>query len=226
MSKSRNVPVYAFVEDIAASGGYFLACGAQEIYASESSLVGSIGVINQSFGLQVRGPSLSFKISNAVHRRFKSSFLGNPLLSNEQEIAKRYDLEIRLQTAGENKAIDNPFIEKSEAAKARTQRRLVAIHEHFISFVKDSRGDRLKGEEGSLFSGDYWTGKKALELGLIDGLETDVDAFVQREFGEGVRIVSWKSGNWLSQFAYGALVSEVMDQLEERMNDFLMAKFR
>lgn len=194
LSKSRNVPVYAFVEDMAASGGYFLACGAQEIYASESSLVGSIGVINQSFGLQ--------------------------------EIAKRYDLEIRLQTAGENKAIDNPFIEKSEAAKARTQRFLVAMHEHFISFVKDSRGDRLKGEEGSLFSGDVWTGKKALELGLIDGLETDVDAFVQREFGEGVRIVSWKSGNWLSQFAYGALVSEVMDQLEERMNDFLMAKFR
>ena len=59
--------MYAFVEDMAASGGYFLACGAQEIYASESSLVGSIGVITQSFGLQVRGSSLSFIVSNEVH---------------------------------------------------------------------------------------------------------------------------------------------------------------
>ena len=138
-------------------------------------------------------------------------------------------MEVRLQTAGENKALDNPFIERSEAAKARTQRCLVACHEHFISFVKDSRGDRLKGEEGSLFSGDYWMGKKALELGLIDGLETDVDAFVKRKFGEDVKIVSStsKSENWLAQISLGALVSEIIDQLEERMNDNLwMAKFR
>ena len=53
-----------------------------------------------------------------------------------QEIIKRWGLENRLQTAGENKAIDNPFVEKSEAAVARTQRVLVAIHQHFISFVK------------------------------------------------------------------------------------------
>ena len=53
LSASTGVPVYAFVEDIGASGGYFIACGAQEIYASESSIVGSIGVISQSFGFQV-----------------------------------------------------------------------------------------------------------------------------------------------------------------------------
>ena len=53
LSVQKKVPVYAFVEDVAASGGYFLACGAKEIYASESSIVGSIGVISQSFGFQV-----------------------------------------------------------------------------------------------------------------------------------------------------------------------------
>merc|ERR1711990_829964 len=51
LSASKDVPVYAFVEDVAASGGYYIACGASEIYASESSIVGSIGVISQSFGL-------------------------------------------------------------------------------------------------------------------------------------------------------------------------------
>jgi len=200
LSESNNVPVYAFVEDVAASGGYWLACGAQEIYASESSIVGSIGVISQSFGFQ--------------------------------EIIKQYGLEARLQTAGKNKAIDNPFIEKSEAAKARTQRNLVAIHAHFINFVKASRGDRLKGEEEYMFSGETWTGKEAAELGLIDGLEVDLDSFVKEKFGDYVRVVPLKSGNWLNQFLgrgawVNAVVSEVMDQLEERIDDNLsMAKFR
>ena len=45
-----NVPIFAFVEDIAASGGYWLACTANEIYASKCSVVGSIGVISSSFG--------------------------------------------------------------------------------------------------------------------------------------------------------------------------------
>ena len=53
LSASKNIPVYAFVEDLAASGGYFIACGAKEIYASESSIVGSIGVISQTFGFKV-----------------------------------------------------------------------------------------------------------------------------------------------------------------------------
>jgi signal peptide peptidase SppA len=52
LSKEKDVPVYAFVEDVAASGGYWLACAADEIYASKSSIVGSIGVISAGFGFQ------------------------------------------------------------------------------------------------------------------------------------------------------------------------------
>ena len=52
MAEEKNIPVFAFVEDVAASGGYWLAAAADEIYADPSSVVGSIGVISSSFGLQ------------------------------------------------------------------------------------------------------------------------------------------------------------------------------
>ncbi len=52
LSKEKKVPVYSFVEDVAASGGYWLACAGSKIFASKSSIVGSIGVISSGFGLQ------------------------------------------------------------------------------------------------------------------------------------------------------------------------------
>ena len=52
LADEKEVPVYAFVEDVAASGGYWLACAADEIYATPASIVGSIGVISASFGFQ------------------------------------------------------------------------------------------------------------------------------------------------------------------------------
>ncbi|MEH6360635.1 MAG: S49 family peptidase, partial [Amylibacter sp.] len=50
LSEEMDVPVYAFCEDVAASGGYWLACAADEIYVDDSSIIGSIGVISASFG--------------------------------------------------------------------------------------------------------------------------------------------------------------------------------
>ncbi|MCZ6763902.1 MAG: S49 family peptidase [Alphaproteobacteria bacterium] len=52
LAEEKDIPVYAFTEDVAASGGYWLACAADEIYADEASVVGSIGVISASFGFQ------------------------------------------------------------------------------------------------------------------------------------------------------------------------------
>ncbi|NDB82625.1 MAG: S49 family peptidase [Alphaproteobacteria bacterium] len=51
LSKEKKIPVYCFVEDVAASGGYWLACSGNEIYASQNSIIGSIGVISAGFGL-------------------------------------------------------------------------------------------------------------------------------------------------------------------------------
>lgn len=53
LAKDNNKKVYTFIEDVAASGGYYIACAGDEIYADESSIVGSIGVVTQSFGVPV-----------------------------------------------------------------------------------------------------------------------------------------------------------------------------
>ena len=66
-AEEKELPVFAFVEDVAASGGYWLACAADEIYAQESSIVGSIGVISASFGFE------DFIEKHGIHRRLHTS---------------------------------------------------------------------------------------------------------------------------------------------------------
>lgn len=67
LSEEKEVPVYAFIEDVAASGGYWLACCGDKIYAQNSSIVGSIGVISASFGLE------DFIKRYDIHRRVYTS---------------------------------------------------------------------------------------------------------------------------------------------------------
>ena len=120
-------------------------------------------------------------------------------------------------------------------AIARTDRVLANIHRNFISFVKESRGDCLKREEDHLFSGEYWTGNEALELGLIDGVETDMVGFLKREFGDEVKIVPMKAKKNIFKTLLEAkmeanvvdVTAEVLDQLEERLDGTrLSTKFR
>ncbi len=67
LAKEKELPVYAFVEDVAASGGYWLACAAEKIYVDHSSIVGSIGVISASFGLD------QFIARHGIERRVYTS---------------------------------------------------------------------------------------------------------------------------------------------------------
>lgn len=155
LSVEKRIPVFAFCEDVAASGGYWLACAADEIYATESSIVGSIGVVAAGFGFQ-----------GAIDK------LG---------------IERRLHTAGERKAMLDPF----RPEKAEEVERLHAIqqdiHETFMRHVRDRRGERLKAPEKELFSGEFWTGRRALDLGLIDGIG-DLREIMRQRFGERVRL--------------------------------------
>src|SRR5215217_2981805 len=121
LADKHQVPVIAFTEDVAASGGYWLACAADEIYAHRTSMVGSIGVVSGGFG-----------------------FAG---------LLERFGIERRIHTAGANKARLDPFSpEKPEdvewLAKMHTQ-----LHELFVSWVKERRGERLNSQE-DLFTGD------------------------------------------------------------------------
>lgn len=133
----ESIPVYAVVEDIAASGGYFVAAAADQIYVNKSSLVGSIGVRMDSFG-----------------------FVGT---------MEKLGVERRLLTAGENKALLDPFLPEQENQKAHLLSMLEEVHGHFIAAVRQGRGDRLKPGE-DLFSGLIWSGERAIELGLVDAL--------------------------------------------------------
>jgi len=146
-------PVIAFAEDVAASGGYMIACAADEIFCDPSSIVGSIGVVGGSFGF----PKLMDKLG----------------------------VERRLYTSGEHKAMLDPFLPENPQDVERLKALQRDIHQEFIDLVKRSRGARLKGPEKTLFSGEYWTGGKAIEFGLADGIG-DLRATLRARFGDDV----------------------------------------
>lgn len=135
--KHPETPVYAVASDVCASGAYYIASAAQEIYVDRATLIGSIGVRLDSFGFQRALDELG--------------------------------IERRLLTAGEHKAILDPFSEFDEWDREFLQGLLDNLHQQFITAVKEGRGERLQGGE-ELFSGLFWTGEQSVELGLSDGL--------------------------------------------------------
>lgn len=132
-----NLPVYAVVSDLCASGGYYIASAADKIFVNPASIVGSIGVIMNGFG-----------------------FVGT---------LEKLGVERRVMTAGDHKAILDPFSPVSPAEKVHVQGVLNAVHQQFIAAVKAGRGDRLK-DKPEIFSGLVWTGADGIELGLVDGV--------------------------------------------------------
>ena len=155
LAAEKNVPVVAFAEDVAASGGYWLACAADEIYADASSIIGSIGVIAATFGFA--------------------------------ELIEKVGVQRRIYTAGEHKSMLDPFRPENPADVERLKTIQADIHAGFQAWVRERRGDRLRGTPEELFSGEFWTGRRALEFGLIDGID-DLRSAMRRRFGDDVRL--------------------------------------
>jgi len=153
LAAEKNRRVIAFVEDAAASGGYMIACAADEIVADPHSIVGSIGVVGGSFGF-------------------------------DKAIAK-LGIERRLYTSGEHKAMLDPFLPENAGDLERLKKLQREIHDSFIALVKSRRGAKLTGEENDLFSGEYWAGQRALELGLVDAIG-DLRSVLRERFGDKV----------------------------------------
>lgn len=147
LAEKRKVPVVAFCEDIAASGGYWLACAADEIFAHATSLVGSIGVISQSFGLD--------------------------------GLIERIGVQRRLYTAGTSKSRLDPFLPEKPDDVAWLRGLQDQLHEMFQQWVVARRGDRLQSG-AELFTGEVWTGARAVEIGLVDGLGTARGVLTER----------------------------------------------
>lgn len=155
LAAEKKLPVFVFVEDVAASGGYMIACAGDEIFVDPSSIVGSIGVVGGTFGFQ--------------------------------ELIKKIGVERRLYTAGEHKAMLDPFLPEDADDVARLKSLQREIHAIFINLVKESRGARLKGAEDVLFSGEYWAGEKSIALGLSDAIG-DLRSVLRARYGDKVQM--------------------------------------
>ena len=154
-AEERGVPVLAFAEDVAASGGYWLACAGDEIFADENSIVGSIGVIAAGFGFV--------------------------------DLIARHGIERRVHTAGARKGMLDPFRPEDPEEVERLRAVQRDMHETFVAHVRERRGRRLRGDDDILFSGEFWSGRRAIELGLVDGLG-ELRGVLRDRFGERVRI--------------------------------------
>jgi len=191
LADEKDIPVFAFAEDVAASGGYWLAVAADEVFAHENSIVGSIGVITQGFGL--------------------AGFI------------ERFGIERRLYTAGKDKAMLDPFLEEKPADVERLKAIQEDIHDSFKRYVQDRRRGKLKGSEEELFSGAFWTGRKAFELGLVDGIG-DVRRVMRERFGDKVRLRPvgpgrpwWRRRAGLAASDPGVWTAEAIAAIEERL---------
>jgi signal peptide peptidase SppA len=153
LAAEKKLTVLVFVEDVAASGGYMIACAGDEIFCDPSSILGSIGVVGGGFGFQ--------------------------------DLIKRIGVERRLYTAGEHKAMLDPFLPEDPDDVARLKALQREIHAIFIALVKGARGARLKGTEDVLFTGEYWAGEKSVSLGLADKIG-DIRSTLRERYGEKV----------------------------------------
>lgn len=132
-----SIPVYAVVEDICASGGYYIAAAADKIYVDKASIVGSIGVLMDGYGFT--------------------------------EVMQKVGVERRLLTAGDNKAMLDPFSPVNPKHQQLAQAMLNQIHEQFKTVVRQGRGNRLV-EDNETFSGLFWSGEQSIKIGLADAL--------------------------------------------------------
>ncbi len=181
--KDPSKKVYAVVVDICASGAYYVAAGADEIYANPSSIVGSIGVIMPGFGFV--------------------------------DVMKKVGVEQRSLAAGKNKMFMDPFSPENPEQKQVAQNLIDNVHQHFIDAVKAGRGSRIKGNPEELYSGLVWTGSKALELGLVDGLGSA--GYVAREVIKIEEIIDYSASHSLLDRLASKMGASMSKQLSSEL---------
>lgn len=188
LAEEQDIPVYAFCEDVAASGGYWLACAADHIYAEDASIVGSIGVVSAGFGFT--------------------------------ELIAKAGVERRVHTAGDSKAMLDPFRPEDPKDIERLTAIQEDVHDQFKDWVRARRGARMGAKADKLFDGTIWTGRKAVELGLTDGVG-NLHGVLREKFGEKLRLRPIKVARGWLQKRFGMnhgseIVGDVLGAIEER----------
>lgn len=198
LADEKSVPVITFAEDVAASGGYWLALAGDEIFSEETSLLGSIGVISAGFGFY--------------------------------QLIGRLGIERRLHTVGKRKSLLDPFLPEESDDLARLTALQQDIHQSFKEHVRRRRAHKIDEADEALFTGDVWTGRKALEHGLIDGIG-ELRGVLRARYGEKVklRLVPAERRRWpfLNRLPFVTrepllLIAELADWIEARL---LWARF-
>ena len=182
LADEHDMPVHAFVEDVAASGGYWLASAADDIWTDEASIVGSIGVISAGFGAHV-------------------------LLS-------RQGVERRVHTSGKSKSFLDPFLPEKPEDVERLTGILEQMHEVFEQQIKSRRGDKLSTET-ELFTGEFWLGRRAIDLGLADGIG-HLAPKMKELYGDKVRFAQYGRKRGLFQRFGMSIAQDGIAALEER----------
>ena len=188
LSKEKNKKVIAFVEDVAASGGYWLACAADEIYIDQNSVIGSIGVISPGFGFV--------------------------------DLIKKVGIERRVYTSGKSKSFLDPFKEEKKEDIDKLKDIQEQIHDNFINYVKERRSSKLdQSKFDDIFSGLFWVGNKAIELGLADGIGS-INQVLEKKFGKKIKIkmINQKKSFLQRRLSSSILNSdEILNKIEEKL---------
>ena len=183
LAAEHDKHVLVFVEDAAASGGYFIATAGDEIIADPSSIVGSIGVIFAGFGFP--------------------------------EALKKLGVDRRVHTSGKNKSTMDPFLPEKAEDVERIKQIEADIHQVFIDWVKSRRGTKLAAPDDQLFTGEFWSGVRGLELGLIDAVGDLHETLVTR-FGGKVRTKVIEPKRGLFTLPRIGLAADVAAAVEDR----------
>jgi signal peptide peptidase SppA len=183
LAAEHEKQVLVFVEDAAASGGYFIATAGDEIIADPSSIVGSIGVIFAGFG-----------------------FAGT---------MQKLGVERRVHTAGKNKSTLDPFLPEKPEDVERIKQMELDVHQVFIDWVRSRRGAKLKAPDDQLFTGEFWSAVRGLDLGLVDALG-DLHETLRTRFGENVRLRPVEPRRGLFQLPRFGLGADLAAAVEDR----------
>lgn len=143
--RNRNIPLTVIVDKVAASGGYMMACIANQILAAPFAIIGSIGVIIQ--------------------------------IPNFHRLLKEKHIDFEQLTAGNFKRTLTMFGHNTEEGREKLREEIEEIHHLFKDLIKDHR-QQLDIEKVS--TGEHWMGTQALELKLVDKLQTSDDYLLEK----------------------------------------------
>lgn len=191
LSQEKKIPVYTFAQDVAASGGYWLLLAGDEIYAHNSSIIGSIGVIFSGFGFVDAIKKIG--VERRVYTEGKNKAILDPFVPEQAE-----NIEILKDC---QRDIFEGF---KDLVKSRRGEKL-GSDENFLN--------------EKIFTGAFWSGKKSAELGLVDAV-ADMRSKMKEKFSEKVEIVniSVKKGFLKSLLSEKLSVAEnIISKIEERL---------